>query len=300
MNYLSIDVGGTNLKYALISAAGQIIEKDKIKTPQDRENFLQALDQIVEQYHDQIKGLAFCAPGQIEKTTIHFGGALPFLDGLDLKRHFHELTIPIIGLNDGKAAALAENWLGSLKGEQNCAAIVLGTGVGSGIIVNGHLVAGSHYQAGELSFVNLNYHASDFNDAFVGGIGSAVEMIKRINQVVGNDDETDGLKAFQAIEDGNAAAQAILNDYCYGIATLIMNVQFVVDLDKYAIGGGISAQSKVIQGIRQAYQAIFAKYPIIQQTFQQPEIVAAKFNNDANLYGALYNLLLTVNGETLD
>lgn len=300
MNYLSIDVGGTNLKYALIDHAGNLIERHKLSTPQDKTSFLAALDQIVDQYQGQIKGLAFCAPGKIEDTTIHFGGALPFLDGVDLKAHFSQLTIPIIGVNDGKAAALAENWLGSLKGEQNCAAIVLGTGVGSGIIINGRLVPGVHYQAGELSFINLNYQHRSFDDVYVGGIGSAVDMVKHINQALGNEDETDGLAAFEAVNAGNPKAQTILKKYCYGIATLIMNTQAVVDLDKYAIGGGISAQPAVIEGIREAYDQIYAEQPLIQLTFTKPTIVAAKFNNDANLYGALYNLLLRVNGESLN
>lgn len=50
---------------------------------------------------------------------------------------------------------LAENWLGSLKDMKNCAAITLGTGVGEGIIVNGQLLNGAHFQAGELSFYSL-------------------------------------------------------------------------------------------------------------------------------------------------
>lgn len=77
-NYLSIDIGGTNVKYAELNNAGNIIEQGKIKTSHDKEQFLKNIDRIVAKYVKKgIKGIAFCAPGKIAHTKIHFGGALP-------------------------------------------------------------------------------------------------------------------------------------------------------------------------------------------------------------------------------
>ena len=65
-NYLSIDIGGTNVKYAELNNAGNIIEQGKIKTSHDKEQFLKNIDQIVEKYvKKEIKGIAFCAPGKL-------------------------------------------------------------------------------------------------------------------------------------------------------------------------------------------------------------------------------------------
>lgn len=298
-NYLSIDIGGTNVKYAELNNAGNIIEQGKIKTSHDKEQFLKNIDQIVEKYvKKKIKGIAFCAPGKIAHTKIHFGGALPFLDGIDFAVRYKKYDIPVTVINDGKASVLAENWLGSLKDMQNCAAITLGTGVGGGIIVNGKLLNGAHFQAGELSFLQLNMKEPVF-DGFAGGYASAVQMIRNVNEAIENDDETDGLAAFEAINNGNEKAKKIFDEYCKRIAAIIIDIQAVVDLDAIAIGGGISAQPIVVQGINQAYDKVLADNELIRKTFTRPKIVEAKFKNGANLYGALYNLFIHVNGEKL-
>lgn len=298
-NYLSIDIGGTNVKYAELNNAGNIIEQGKIKTSHDKEQFLKDIDQIVEKYvKKKIKGIAFCAPGKIAHTKIHFGGALPFLDGIDFAVRYKKYDIPVTVINDGKASVLAENWLGSLKDMQNCAAITLGTGVGGGIIVNGKLLNGAHFQAGELSFLQLNMKEPGF-DGFAGGYASAVQMIKNVNEAIENDEETDGLAAFEAINNGNEKAKKIFDEYCKRIAAIIIDIQAVVDLDAIAIGGGISAQPIVVQGINQAYDKVLADNELIRKTFTRPKIVEAKFKNGANLYGALYNLFIHVNGEKL-
>lgn len=298
-NYLSIDIGGTNVKYAELNNAGNIIEQGKIKTSHDKEQFLKNIDRIVAKYVKKgIKGIAFCAPGKIAHTKIHFGGALPFLDGIDFAVRYKKYDIPVTVINDGKASVLAENWLGSLKDMRNCAAITLGTGVGGGIIVNGKLLNGAHFQAGELSFLQLNMKEPGF-DGFAGGYASAVQMIKNVNEAIENDDETDGLAAFEAINNGNEKAKKIFDEYCKRIAAIIIDIQAVVDLDAIAIGGGISAQPIVIQGISQAYDQVLADNELIRKTFTRPKIVEAKFKNGANLYGALYNLFIHVNGEKL-
>lgn len=298
-NYLSIDIGGTNVKYAELNNAGNIIEQGKIKTSHDKEQFLKNIDQIVEKYvKKEIKGIAFCAPGKIAHTKIHFGGALPFLDGIDFAVRYKKYDIPVTVINDGKASVLAENWLRSLKDMQNCAAITLGTGVGGGIIVNGKLLNGAHFQAGELSFLQLNMKEPGF-DGFAGGYASAVLMIRNVNEAIENDDETDGLAAFEAINNGNEKAKKIFDEYCKRIAAIIIDIQAVVDLDAIAIGGGISAQPIVVQGINQAYDKVLADNELIRKTFTRPKIVEAKFKNEANLYGALYNLFIHVNGEKL-
>ena len=85
------------------------------------------MDEVIEEYVKKgVKGIAFCAPGKIVKTMIHFGGSLPFLDGIDFAERYKKYNLPIAVINDGKASVLAENWLGSLKDMKNCAAITLG------------------------------------------------------------------------------------------------------------------------------------------------------------------------------
>ncbi len=132
--YLSIDIGGTNLKYALIDEKGHILEKDSVKT--DAKNltaFMENMYEVIDSYQDQFEGIAICAPGKIdtENKIIYFGGALKFLDGLNLQDALGDkYNVPVSVENDGKAAALSEQWLGELRRVDTGVAITLGTGVG--------------------------------------------------------------------------------------------------------------------------------------------------------------------------
>ena len=134
----------------------------------------------------------------------------------------------------------------------------------------------------------------------IGKLCSAVRFVGQVNEQLGYEDVSDGVHAFEAIKNHVPEAVAIFEQYCLQIATLILNMQTVVDVNKIAIGGGISAQSCLIDGIKQAYdQLVNDDNSIIGQTLTKPEIVAAKFRNDSNLYGSLYNLLLQTDHETV-
>lgn len=295
-NYLSIDIGGTNIKYALLDKAGNIIKKDRVSSTQDKNEFLKKIDKIINSF-ENLKGIAFCAPGQVLNNIIHFGGSLTYLDGMNFPARYVKLNIPIAVINDGKASVLAESWLGNLKGINNCASLTLGTGIGGGCIINGRLISGTHAQAGELSFMRFN--PSPTAHEIAGFTYSAVQMISDVNTMAGNLDIKDGMAAFKVIKSGNKEAVERFNKFCAGIATIIFNMQTVIDVSKYTIGGGISAQPIVIDTINKIYNNLYKNNSLISQTLTRPKISVAKFKNDANLYGALYNLLLQENNEQI-
>ena len=177
--FLSFDVGGTRIKYALITDKREIIEKNSTYTPDNSQEFWQKIDEIIEQYKETISGIAFSVPGRVdtEKGIIYIGGAVPYLKDIHIKDVFFEkYDLPVAVVNDAKSAALAEVWHGSLKGIRDGAVIVLGTGVGGGLILDGKLRNGSHFQAGELSFLALNLTNKGF-ERTSGCLGSAVGMI---------------------------------------------------------------------------------------------------------------------------
>lgn len=158
-SFLSFDVGGTRIKYALITDKREIVKKSSTHTPDNSQEFWRVVDDIVERHKNVIDGVAFSVPGRVdtEKGIIYIGGALPYLKDIHIKDMFFlKYGLPVAVVNDAKAAALAEVWQGSLKGVKDGAVVVLGTGVGGGLILDGKLRNGSHFQAGELSFLALN------------------------------------------------------------------------------------------------------------------------------------------------
>lgn len=300
--YLSIDIGGTNLKYALIDEKGHILEKDRVKT--DAKNltaFMENMYEVIDSYQDQFEGIAICAPGKIdtENKIIYFGGALKFLDGLNLQEALGDkYNVPISVENDGKAAALSEQWLGELRGVDTGVAITLGTGVGGGVVVNNHLLHGWTFQAGELSWMITNSGIGTNNKAaYTGDNCSAVNMVKKVNLALGNKDLDDGLTAFEAINNGDLRALAIFKRYCRNVAIMIINIQTVINASKFVIGGGISNQRILIEEINNQLAKILEINPMIGKQMIPPKIVAAKHGNDSNLYGALYSLLLELNKQ---
>lgn len=117
--------------------------------------------------------------------------------------------LPVSALNDGKAAALAELATSHLKGVTNGAALVLGSVLGGGIIINGKLFQGSHFQAGELTFL-LPLQMEKLDPSLMQGTTlSAVGLITKVNEILASLDLKDGLLAFKAI---NAKKEAGLSN----------------------------------------------------------------------------------------
>ena len=141
--YLVIDAGGTAVKYALMNESAKILERGKFPTPgyvdHTLEDFLQRLDVVVEKYQKQIEGIAVSMPGMLDsrKGYCVTGGMLAYFSEVPVVQLLEQrYKLPVTIENDGKCAALAEKWKGSLKDCRNGAVVVLGTGVGGGIIID--------------------------------------------------------------------------------------------------------------------------------------------------------------------
>ena len=160
---LGIDIGGTNTVFGIVDARGHVVASDSIKTfkhPKFDEYIADLHDGIerllaANDAQDKIQGIGVGAP-----NTNHYAsetqsppnlpwGTVPFAD--TLSRAFS--GIPVAITNDANAAALGEMTYGAARGMKDFIMITLGTGVGSGIVINGQLVYGSTGFAGELGHV---------------------------------------------------------------------------------------------------------------------------------------------------
>jgi len=284
--YLAFDIGGTKLKYALINDQGQLLKKyseNTVKTSQVE--FLKRFNEIIQKFQAQISGIGISVPGKINVSdqSISFGGSLPFLDGLSFSRSL-DTKLPIFVENDAKAATLAEIWQGSLNDVNNGVMLVLGTAIGSGIVLNHQLIYGSNQQAGEVSFMSCG----KFDMAsLMGGRSSAVGLIHDIAKHYELEDIDDGPKVFELIKNNDSYAEKRFQEFCRNVALLIHNMQTVLDVDRYVIGGGISRQKIVVEGINKAFDKLRAESDFVNNTLMKPQIVSSKLYNAANLYGAI-------------
>ncbi|MCU0462060.1 MAG: ROK family protein [Bacteroidales bacterium] len=157
---IGIDIGGTNTIFGFTDREGNILAEECLKTAQygTAEIFVSALYKKIQAAGEkikegvEIKGYGIGAPaGNINKGTIEHAAGLPWKGIVPFARIFHKYTnLPVIITNDANAAAVGEMVYGGAKGMKNFVVITLGTGLGSGFVVDGKLVYGHLGFAGEI------------------------------------------------------------------------------------------------------------------------------------------------------
>lgn len=300
-NYLVYDLGGTFIKYALMNDHFNIIEQDKVHSPLDTlDDLIRTLVEIARPYQGRYEGIAMSMPGRIntDEGIAYTGGAYSFINYTNIAQLLgDQLHVKVVIGNDGKCAAKAEAAAGALKDVANGAVIVLGTGTGGGIVLNHHVWMGTSGGAGELSALVCDIHKlvkngfsfSDFTSIYAG-YGSAIGLIscyaEHKNIPAGEAiSKIDGIAFFQAYDAGEQEAIDTLKEFGRNAAAGILSVQSVLDLEKYAIGGGISARKEVTDSIRDGVEYLYnGGFPL---PYSKPEVVSCQYHNDANLIGAL-------------
>ncbi len=298
--YLVFDFGGTYIKYALMNENAEIIEQGKVAAPTDSlEHMLEAVKAVADQFKGQYCGGAVSMPGRIdtEKGIAYTGGSYRFIRNAPVGELMENcIGVPVTIGNDGKCAANAEVLDGALSDVNNGAVVVLGTGTGGGIMLNRKIWMGTTGGGGELSHLVADMDAFSTAGSDIGkiigtvwaGHASASGLItKYASRLDPAQDHSDlnGIKLFEAYDAGDEAAREALEEFGRITAAGIYSIQSVLDLEKYAIGGGISARKEVTDVIRENVEKVFSQFPGLP--FMVPEIVTCKYGNDANLIGAL-------------
>ena len=158
---LGVDIGGTNTVFGIVDARGQVIASDSIKTKKHAEfdDYVNELHSAVERLlrlndaEDKIQGIGIGAPNAnyytgeiVNPPNLPWGPVIPLAE--KVSEAFG--GIPVAVTNDANAAALGEMTYGAARGMKDFIMITLGTGVGSGIVINGQMVYGHDGNAGEL------------------------------------------------------------------------------------------------------------------------------------------------------
>lgn len=312
--YLVFDVGATFVKYGWMTIDGVIEEKGKIPTPNKIgdgvEDFVSTIGNIYDTYKEKgtVEGIAMGLPGQIdvEKGIVYGGGGLMYLDQVAVGDLLSQRCdgVKVSLENDGKCAALAEVWLGNAKDVQDACVVVLGTGIGGGIIKDRKVHRGNRLLAGELSYCLQdmtrdhldNIQSEDVLNTVMerfaqvpflqnakcstSGLTYLVAVAKGLPV-----EEVDGEKIYRWAAEGDQVCIDILEDMYFSIAKLCINLYVMFDPDIILIGGGISAEPRLLEGV----QRYVDKIKIHSKIYSGLRLDVCKFLNDSNLLGALYN-----------
>lgn len=289
---LCIDVGGSSIKYAKVDGQRTLTDYGKIPTPYEgTEVYLEQLAGICRKFEGQVEGVSMSVPGIIDSGAgvCVSAGNLRFADGLPLVKEMEKrCKLPVAIMNDAKCAALAEAAWGALKDCRDGVVLVLGTGVGGALIKDGKLHLGAHFAAGEFSFAILGEEVDQEDRIWgrVSGNGRLLEMAARVRDV--EPEAINGEDVFRWIDEGDEAVGRVLDQFTRPIARMIMNLQFIYDPERFAIGGGISRQPRLLASIQNNLDWFYSIFPI---KVPRAEVTTCHFFNEANLLGAYQNYL---------
>ena len=293
MQILVVDIGGTWIKYACMTENMDILNRGKVKTPQSgREELIETIGKIYDQM-PEAEGIAISMPGIIDSENGYcfMGGALRYNDDFYLRQSLYErCPVRIVMENDAKCAAMAEAAVGSLKDVEDGFVLIFGTMIGGAFIKNHRLHRGRHFAAGEVSYINTGREEMPtFSNVWGNRCGTSglCRMYAQKKKLA--PESVDGIMVFEGVKRQEADAMECLQRFTKEIAVQLFNIQTILDPERFAIGGGISAQPVFIEYIKNNLTELYAGCP-----YQVPhaEVVSCEFQNDANLIGALQCFLL--------
>ncbi|MBQ9731535.1 MAG: ROK family protein [Alphaproteobacteria bacterium] len=282
---LAFDIGGTKIAYAIIDESGNFInEIIKVTTPKTSNGIYELLKTVIKGSEDEIDGVAIATAGAINnennKIISHVGNLPEKYNELD----FTSLTSkPIFLENDANAAGWAEFKLGSAKGTQNAVVLTLGTGVGSGIIVNGKLLKGKSGSAGEMH-VRFGFGHNrkctcglwDCLETYVSGNALTTDA-----QIYMSPDAT-SYDVIRGLKENNQKAQAAFDHWQECLENALVMVCNLFDPEVVVLSGSM---------------AQFVEYDKLQKEVNQDiltqptELKLAKFENNAGMLGVALLLL---------
>ena len=310
MYRIGVDLGGTNIAVGVIDENYNIIGRGKVKTraPRPAEAIFDSIKEAVDMAvvnaginYDEIQSVGIGTPGSVNKDTgaIEFSNNLKF-HNVPAKAMLEErLKKPVYLENDANAAALGEAVAGCGHGVKNFVAVTLGTGVGSGIIIDGKIYRGSNFCGGEMGHMVINVDGIPCNCGRKGcweKYASATALVSQAVEAMQNDkssllwqtcdgdlNKVDGKSIFDALDLGDATAKAVVDRYLYYVSIGIANVINALQPESVCVGGGISGQGeKILQPIREMVKA--ERYSVYAD--KQATIIPAALGNDAGIIGA--------------
>ena len=308
-NRIGIDVGGTNVKIALVDDSGKIIYSNSVPTRAEMgyeytvNNIKQAIYDLMKETKltaKDIEGIGFGFPGQVDYKSgiVRLAPNIPGWVEVPIAKMIEdEFHIPTRVDNDVRCAALGELKYGAGKGCENLICITVGTGIGSGLIVNGKLVRGASNAAGEIGHIKLQIHDGPIcgcgdtgcMEAFASGpaiVAMAEEYIlggksTKYREMANGGDITPFIVA-EAAKAGDPVAKRIFARIGEYIGIGMASVVNLLNPEKIIIGGGVAdAGDILLEPLKETLKKRAMK--IAGETVK---VVPAQLGNTAGVIGA--------------
>lgn len=307
--YIGIDLGGTNVGIGIVDSENKLIYKDSIPTKRENgfndiiEDIIALISKTINVNNipkSHIQGIGIGIPGIVDpKSQIIIDCVNLRWNNVDIKSAIEEkLSIPVFVGNDATVAGVAELVVGAMKGYHTGVLLTLGTGIGGGIIINGHVYDGFHGIGSEIGHMIVGENYYDCNCGRNGCLetfSSSTAIIKHarklieegndsaiMTEVKGNLNSIDGKVIFDQAKAGDKVACKVIGRMTNYLAIGIMNIISIVDPEVFVIGGGLSAAGE--------YFISMLREKVSQITYYKGmdvgEILLSGIGNDGGIIGA--------------
>ena len=304
-----IDLGGTTVKIAWFDDTGNMLTKWEIptRTQEGGKYILPDIAASIGEFiareqvaREDILGIGIGVPGPVShegmvNKCINLGGG-----GFNISQELSKLTgLPVKAGNDATVAALGECWKGGGKGCRNMVFATLGTGVGGGIVSEGHVIHGAHGAGGEIGHMVLKRDETEYCNCGKRGCVeqycSATGVVRLAKRHLASTDADSVLRSienltckdvFDAGKAQDAEALKILDQVYRYMGEFLANIACVVNPEVIVLGGGVSrAGQPLLDGARKYFdQWVF-------HAARNVRFELAQLGNDAGAYGA-FKLIL--------
>lgn len=308
---LGIDLGGTTIKFAILTLEGEVQEKWAIDT-----NILEDGKHIVPDIVESIKhrmalyglskadfvGIGMGSPGAVDRAKKTVTGAFNLNwahteeVGSVIER---ELGIPFAIDNDANVAALGERWVGAGANNPDVVFVTLGTGVGGGVIADANLIHGVAGAGGEIGHMNVEpvngFDCTCGSKGCLETVASATGVVRvarhmaeeyegdsRIKAAIDNGEVVTSKDIFVAAEAGDHFADSVIEKVCFYLGQATANIANILNPDSIVIGGGVSAAGEFLRSRVEKYFINYT-FPQVRHT---TKIKIAELGNDAGIIGA--------------
>ncbi len=306
---IGIDLGGTNIVAAVVDEKYNIIAKAKTPTavPRSAELIFDDIAKVCKEAVEKagltmndISSVGLGTPGTVNSDgVIEFANNLNF-DNVPAKDMIIERLgdKPVYVANDANCAALGEAYAGCGNGAKNFIAVTLGTGVGSGVIIDGKIVTGVNNAGGECGHMVIVvdgeactcgrhgcWEAYASATALINQTKKAMEKYPDsvMHQLAKEEGKVSGKTAFDAMRRGDIAGIKVVDQYIKYVACGIINLVNALQPEIICVGGGICNEGEtLLRPLRRYIEA--ERYSVYSKI--QTKILKAELGNDAGIIGA--------------
>ena len=312
--YIGVDVGGTNIACGIVDDDCNIIARSKVKTNELSKDKAPAYAEVLERIKSAVRiacdeaGIAVSAAHSIgigcpgtcnsDSGVVEYSNNLGFLNVPLRKDVEDEFGIAVYLDNDANAAAFGEFVAGAAKGAESTVVITLGTGVGSGIVIDGKIYRGANFAGGEIGHTVI---VTDGEPCTCGRKGcfeaysSATGLVRMtrkaseqnpdsiMTKIIQEDGKISARTAYKAMKQGDAVGKSVTEEYVKYLSCGIANVINTFQPDILCIGGGVCNEGDTLLV---PLKAAVAEQIYSKRSAKNTDIVICSLGNDAGIIGA--------------